>query len=243
MITTKQESLKFDEKKSNDIDSLQCIEGVPFSNYDFINGLLIAFLVSFSVMNLIRERKNGSKFLQLLSGTHPIVYWTANYIFDFTLYLINSLTILVVLSLVSLATSNVNSEAYILMRVHPENLFYLLGFLMVASMAWASLAYVWSFLFDSDVAGFLVLFGVLSTANFVDMIFGYLNYFYTMGSCSLNWNTGSMVCRQNKEKVIMEMVRFMLLFLFPNVPVKRALYGLKIETYNCTNKFSKYKKV
>ena len=49
----------------SDLDTLQCIEGVPFSNYDFVNGLLVAFLVSFSVMNIIRERNNGSKFLQV----------------------------------------------------------------------------------------------------------------------------------------------------------------------------------
>ncbi len=200
------------------------------SIYFIFNHFLFFFTVNLTLLLF-----TSNICFQILSGTHVSVYWTANYIFDFFMYLFNILTMLTVLSIVSSLTSNKNSEAFILMRSHPENFFYLLGFLVVASFAWSTFAYVCSFFFKSEVAGFSVLFGILSVANFMDMIFGYVNYFHNMASCSVNFTDGKMSCTKSDEKVLFEIVRLINLFVFPNIPVKRAFYGLKVESYHCKN--------
>ncbi len=42
------------EDESSMLNELQCLEGIPFSNYDFINSILIALLISLSTISLIR---------------------------------------------------------------------------------------------------------------------------------------------------------------------------------------------
>lgn len=77
---------KYSESTPSDFDPaffniINCIEATPFSNIDIIHGILVAFIISVSVMHLMRERKNGSKFLQLLSGTHYSVNRKSDLVF------------------------------------------------------------------------------------------------------------------------------------------------------------------
>lgn len=207
------------EYMSNNSDSgtlelLNCAEIIPFTVVDSLNGVLIAFLISLNTIALTRERKSGSKSLQLLHGTHFTVYWLSNYIFDFLLYFFNIMCMLVTMKLVSLTDHT--GELYMILGVKPENFWYLLTFLVSASFSWSTFAYVWSFKFKSDILGFVVLFLVQCGAIFVDMIMVVVITIF-------GYDTNNFWVKMAK------FFRTLFSLTFPSIGLKRALFNLKIQ--------------
>ena len=193
-------------------DLFSCVEGIPFSFIDLFNGYVIAFLIGLNAIHITRERHSGSKKLQLLQGTHFITYWISNYIFDFFVNIISIATILITLSVI--ASVNDDSEAYVLLGTTHINAFYLFVFMVIGSFSWSTFAYLWSFLFKSDIAAFVVIYLVLAGVATIDMVMGYLFLLYD----SEKWT-----------RPFAESFRTAFTVLFPNIPVKRALYNLKIQ--------------
>jgi len=184
--------------------NFQCFEIIPFSVVDMLNGLLISFIISLNTIVLIRERNSGSKSLQLLHGTHFSIYWLANYVFDFIIYFISILSILITLEIVSIFDKN--NEAYIILGLKAENFIYLFIFLIISSLSWSTIAYIGSFVFKRDIVGFVVLFLILSGAVFIDMV---------------------MVIIGLIEPQSDRTIRTLLALFFPGVTVKKTLYNLK----------------
>ncbi|CAF0704109.1 unnamed protein product [Brachionus calyciflorus] len=202
---------------SNDqLEVFSCLEIIPFSFLDFINAIIIAFVISVSTIHLTREKRNGSKSLQLLSGTHYIVYWISNYIFDFMIYLIQIIFLIGALKLVALGMNDTANDTYILTQKW-STLFYLFIFMILSSFTWSSLSYVWSNFFKSDIVGFVVLFLVLSFASLVDMICVMLGFF--------DASTGE----AGTLSQISTAIRTVLAILCPNIAVKRAIFNLKLQ--------------
>ena len=193
---------------------LNCIEAMPFSFIDFIDGVIVAFIISVCTIHVTREKRNGSKFLQLLSGTHYITYWASNYLFDVLVFFINISTIILALKLVSLTISDTANDTLVLAN-DGLTLFNLFTFMFFCSFSWATLAYIWSFIFKSDVIAFLTLFLVLGCAVFFDMILVIVGFF----NAGLN----------DSFRRITEGLRIFFSIFFPNVTVKRAIYNLKLQ--------------
>ena len=78
------------------LDVLDCLDSLPGTVLNFVNALVSALIISLLVMHVARERTNGSKQLQLMSGVHYSTYWMANYLFDLILVFIN-VTLLVII--------------------------------------------------------------------------------------------------------------------------------------------------
>ena len=95
-------------------------------------------------MNVAKERLNGSKQLQMLTGIHYITYWISNYIFDLMICLINVSSMVFILKMVHLAKNDPTSEVDAIVK---DSLGYLYVVLLFSSFAWCSLAYFWSFFF------------------------------------------------------------------------------------------------
>ncbi len=68
---------------------LGCFDILPLSIFNFSTSLIVAFIMSSTVMHISKEKMNGSRNLQLLSGSHRITYWISNYVFDYLICLIN----------------------------------------------------------------------------------------------------------------------------------------------------------
>lgn len=220
-----------DKKYTLDSALFPCIEAIPFSNLDFVNGILVAFLISLTTICMTRERETGSKKLHFLSGTHFTVYWFANYLFDFAFHLFSSLSIVLTLKIISMISKSDN-EAVILFK-DPSTAFYLLIFLILSSFSWSTLAYLWSFFFKSDMIAFIVLFITLSVVNFLDMIMAYVNYFNSIissGPCSNN-ETGE--CSKTNMARFSEIARIIFVALCPNIAVKRTVYRMKTNNSDC----------
>lgn len=118
-------------------------------------------------MHMARERLNGSKQLQLLSGVHYSVYWLANYMFDLTICLINITSMVFIIKMVDLAKNDPTSEVN---AVVSSSLGYYFLILLFSSFAWCALAYFWSFFFKSDIIGFVVLFILQGVISFIDVM-------------------------------------------------------------------------
>ena len=221
----------------------QCVEGIPFSNLDFVNGILIAFLISLTTICMTRERKTGSKKLHILSGTHFTVYWFSNYLFDFSFHFISSLIIVITLKITSMV-SNADNEAFILLKEpNSTNLLYLFIFLILSSFSWSTFAYLWSFFFKSDMVAFVVLFITLSVINFLDMIMVYISYFNDITTSSKCWieNKTGEDCAKTSTQIFSELSRLFFLMFCPNIAVKRAVYSMKATNFNCNDKLGQSK--
>lgn len=225
-----------DAKEESYFNSLHCFEAVPFSVYDFINGLLVALLISLNTICIIREKHIGSKFLQNLSGGGSSVYWLANYIFDIAVYYIVIVIIVGILSLVVMTTNDKQSEAYLLLGSSPistSKMFDLTVFLVISVYSWATCAYLWSYLFSSDVSGFVASFVIMASATFFDMIMVFIKKLHYNYKC----DQFTEECLKTKIEIFSDVSRVLLVFFFPNIAVKRAFFGLKVRGLDCPEKF------
>ena len=163
---------------------LACLDSLPVSLLNFINGIIVAFIISIMVMSVTRERSNGSKQLQYLSGTHYSVYWLSNYIYDVGICIIQITSMVIILKIVDAAKNDSTSEVHAIAGDSTLGYFYLLMF--ISCFSWCTLAYIWSFFFKQDIIGFIVLFIILSFLAFMDMVFVFIQVLFqgTNGSAS-----------------------------------------------------------
>ena len=166
-----------------------------------------------------KERINGSKHLQLLSGVHFTVYWIGNFIFDFLICLYTICGIVAVIKLIDAIRNEPLSETYPL--ANDGNLGYFFFFLFFSSFGWLTYAYVMSHFYKSEIIGFIVLLIILGLSAFIDMVFASLQLFITL-------NIDSETLKKSLN-ILMELVRWLFAILFPNVTIKRALFDLKVR--------------
>jgi hypothetical protein len=219
-ITTYNTPISASDSRNNGSDFLlflACIDSFPLSLFNFLNAVLIGLIISTIVMSVGQERNNNSKTLQLLSGTHYITYWVSNHIFDWSICFLNSLVILVVVKVVDSIRNDPNYETYAI--ASSTNLGAFFALLFFSSFTWATWAYLWSYLFKSEVIGFIVLLVVLCLGAFMDAIWTFLVLLVQTDSSSVNGPAYYFILA----------IQWMLTFLLPNVTVKRGLYNFKIR--------------
>lgn len=202
----------------NQLDIFSCLEIMPFSFIDYIFGIIVAFIISVSTIHLTRERNNGSKSLQLLSGTHYIIYWLSNFLFDFFIYMFQIATMLTALKIVANNLTDTANDSFLITQSW-SSLVYLFGFMFLSSFTWSGLAYCWSYFFKSDIVGFVVLFLILSFATLVDMICVLLQFF----DASSGEEEGTI-------GVVSTTIRTVLIIFCPNIAVKRAVFNIKLQS-------------
>lgn len=197
---------------------LRCFEMPPFTILDIITSIIVAFILSLSTVNLIREKKNGSKSLQLMSGVHVLTYWFANYLFDILAFLFNICGMIAILKVLDFI---LNEKAYDITIIINDwtKLAYFCLLLVISSVSWATLSYIWSFFINSDIVGFFVLFIALSVAVLVDIVLVIIRQMIAMNNSSKG--------KKGNFKVF-DTIRDILMLFFPNLAVKRGIYNLKI---------------
>ena len=201
----------------NFVEYLACIDILPISLLNMLNSLIVSFMISGLVIHVTRERTNGSKLLQYLSGTHYITYWVSNYIFDLAICVFNFSTMIIAIKLVDLAKNDPSNETS---PIAAESSIYNLYFLfLLSSFSCCTLAYIWSFLFKSDLISYITLAIILSVSSFLDMIWSFIQLFL-----NLDYET-----RNNDLSKSMVVLKYIFMSLFPNVTIKRGLYNLKIR--------------
>ena len=205
---------------SNDyLQSLACIDTLPLTLLNFATSIVIAFIISIMVMQVTRERCNGSKQLQFLSGLHYTTYWISNYLFDLIPCIINSASIVLAIKIMDAIRNDASIETYALASDAGAmgSLFFLL---IVSSFSWCTFAYMWSFRFSSDIICFIVLFIILALAGFMDMVFTFLQLLIQSADTS-TYSPGN---------GFVSALRYIFALVFPNVTIKRAMFDLKIRS-------------
>lgn len=163
-----------------------------------------------------RERANGSKQLQFLTGTHYVTYWTSNFIFDLCVYFIIVSSMMIALKIVNAIRNDPSAEIYPI--ASDDSLGYLFFLMLVAMFSWCSYAYMWSFLFKSEIIGFVVLAILLGFMAFLDVIWIFLQLLLLNGGTEPT--DGSRAIQG---------IRYVFAVLFPTVTIKRGFYNLKIQ--------------
>ena len=134
---------------------LGCFDILPLSIFNFSTSLIVAFIMSSTVMHISKEKMNGSRNLQLLSGSHRITYWISNYIFDYLICLINIALIIGIIVIIDGSRTDKNSDISVI-AMYPT-IGYVILILVVSSFNWPLYGYCWANYFKSDVNAFVIL--------------------------------------------------------------------------------------
>lgn len=209
-----------DSGNSRNIDFLKdlaCLDILPSSIINLLNSLLVALITSLLVITITRERTNGSKSQQLLTGTHFFTYWTSNYLFDVLVVLVEFTAMIATIKAIDSSRSDTTRETSPL--VSSSSLAYVFLLFYLAAFASCSLTYIWSFFFKSEMIGFVVLAILLGVSAFLDMIASFVQIFVQVDANDRNSGVFN----------LMLAFRYIFMILCPNVTVKRGLYYLKVR--------------
>jgi hypothetical protein len=198
------------------LEVLACIDSLPLTLLNFLNGIIVALMIGLMVVHVGRERSNGSKQLQFLSGTHYFTYWFTNYLFDLIVYVFNISTMIIALKIVNAAKNDPSDEVYTIASDNTLGYLYLL--MLISSFSWCTYAYIWSFFFKSEIVGFVVLAIFLGFMAFLDVIWIFVQLLIQSGSTT-----------STPGSSLMRALRLIFALLFPNVTIKRGMYNLKIK--------------
>ena len=145
----------------------------------------LCYLPAAFVTFLVKERVSKSKHLQLVSGVSPSVYWVSTLIWDYTLYCILVLSIMITLFGYGQSASSTYVNNF-------SSVFAVFLLLMMYGLAVIPLSYIYSFLFDNYstaqisitvihfITGFIFVIAYYITVNIpeVKYIGDSLTYFF-----------------------------------------------------------------
>ena len=188
------------------LEALACIDSQPVTLLNFIISIIIALIMSFQVIHVARERINGSKQMQMLSGIHYVTYWIANYLFDLIIMLFQCTMLVIMLAIVNAAKSG--SSDYEVYYVASNGLLgYAYILLLFSCVSWCTYAYIWSFLFKQDIVGFVVLLLALGVLAYFDTILVFIQLLFVTSNNN----------KSNGISNLIAGIRVILALLFPNV--------------------------
>lgn len=205
---------------NNFLKYLGCFDVLPLSLFNFATSIVIAFVISINVMHVSKEKINGSKKLQLLSNTNKIVYWTSNFIFDFTVCLVNICLVIAVTCLANYIRNNPEVDIFIMSSRPTVGYWFLI--LIISSFNWTFLSYFWLSFFKSDVTAFVILLLLLGVASFTDVVFSFFQLFNNITNPDLNFDSAS--------TLLLYISRMIIAVLFPNVTIKRQLFNFRLRS-------------
>lgn len=129
-------------------------------------------------------------------------------------------TLVIALKIVDAIKNDTSSETYAI--AGDETLGYFFILMVVSSLSWCTLAYIWSFFFKQDIVGFIVLLIILSVIAFIDMILTFVELLFQASDGSA----------ANPGATFVYVVRWIITVLLPNLVIKRGMYNLKIRKNN-----------
>ena len=188
------------------LEALACIDSQPVTLLNFIISIIIALIMSFQVIHVSRERINGSKQMQMLSGIHYVTYWIGNYLFDLIIMLFQCTMLVIMLAIVNAAKGG--SSDYEVYYVASNGLLgYAYILLLFSCVSWCTYAYIWSFLFKQDIVGFVVLLLALGVLAYFDTILVFVQLLFVTSNNN----------KSNGISNFIAGIRVILALLFPNV--------------------------
>ncbi|KAK3610642.1 hypothetical protein CHS0354_009107 [Potamilus streckersoni] len=138
----------FPQRISDESNDVKTVMTVDFTG--FLVGLFLmlgmAFTLSTFIISLIKERANGSKHLQVVSGVGYMPFWFGNFIWDFVNYLMPVIAIMIVFASFQTTAYITNNNLGIV-------------FLVLILFGWSQLpfVYMFNFAFKTAATGMVVV--------------------------------------------------------------------------------------
>jgi hypothetical protein len=142
-----------------------------------------------------------------------MTYWTANFLHDWPIFFVNICCIMLCICIIGYIQNNSSNEVYYI-GTNSSLMGQLFFLFFLSSFSWCILCYIWSFMFKSDIVGFIVMFIGLSFVSFVEGVLSFMQLLFN----------GSGPAK------VFSIVRGIMALFFPNITVKRGLYNLKIQS-------------
>jgi hypothetical protein len=213
---------------------LGCFDILPLSVFNAAVSILYAFVISLYVMHVAYEKMNESKKLQILSNTSVFIYWISNYIFDFFLCLLNVVSFVFTLKIVSAIREDPELDIFLLTSTPTFG--YLCLILILSALSWPLLCYCWLHFFKSDVIAFIVLLIYLGIGAFLDVLLSFIQIFMHITDDSLEF--------ESFGSLSLYTMRLTLAIICPNVTLKRILFNFRLKSSGyCTETLSRILKV
>ena len=191
---------------SSFLEALACIDSQPVTLLNFIVSIIIALIISFNVIHIARERNNGSKQMQLLSGIHFVNYWVANYLFDLLVMVVQCAMLVIMLAIVNAAKGN--DSSYEVYYIANNNLLgYAFLLMLFSCVSWCTYSYIWSFLFKQDIVGFVVLLITLGIFAYIDVILVFVQLLFVTSNNNQSNGISNLIAG----------IRVIFALIFPNV--------------------------
>lgn len=191
--------------------------------------------MAFTSIHIVRENTNRSKSLQLMSGTNSywLTYWLSNYLFEFTLYLVNIASLFLVFHLCYFIIEDKKSDLGLLLSAsQPGTIFSLVIFLAFLSFSCATFSYLWAHLFKSDILSFSIMLVILVVVLIIDAVLIVTIVIFQMKiSNQSQWSSSE--DNENDRNILnrLKLMRTIITIVFPNLNAKRALYDLKLQNF------------
>lgn len=192
----------------------------------------MAFWIAFTAIHITRERFNGSKSLQLMSKTRTITFWISNYLFDGLVHLINLIILIILVIFCYIVLDNKGTE-FSRVISSSQSIVYLTLVILSIIASGLTFAYYSSSFFKSDILAFAILFVVMMSFVLIDMVLA-------IASTLVKIAFANKLGDENKTDVAegslhfnrLDWVRTFIAIIFPNVNAKRAVYNLKLQSWN-----------
>jgi cell division protein FtsL len=191
--------------------------------------------MAFTSIHIVRENTNRSKSLQLMSGTNSLTYWLSNYLFEFTLYLVNIASLFLVFHLCYFIIEDKKSDLNLLLSAsQPGTIFSLAIFLAFLSFSCATFSYLWAHFFKSDILSFSIMLVILVVVLIIDAVLIVTIVTFQMKiSNESQWSSSEDKDKENDRNILnrLKLMRTIITIVFPNLNAKRALYNLKLQNF------------
>ena len=128
--------------------SLYYFYNLNFSEISPWSVFALAFIPASFVVFLIEEKASGSKHLQFLAGLNPMIYWTANYLWDIFIFIFPTILSLIIFACFS-ATAFIG----------PNNIGCLVLLFILFGLSVTPLMYMAVYIFNKPATAYVALTG------------------------------------------------------------------------------------
>ncbi|UJR09005.1 hypothetical protein I4U23_013254 [Adineta vaga] len=198
---------------------LYCFEIFPISLFGFLNAVIATIFIGILLLQLITERLNNSKELQLLTNLTKRTYWLANWIFDFSICLILVVLLTIIVKIGAEANPKSGSEVRVYQQSAALGYFFLMFFMYV--LASLPFVYVFSFIPKTSIMGFTNFF----ILNVIICIVDAVTNSFTVFTKNDNPSAGP-----SRVVTIVTNIRWIFAVLLPTINLKHAISNIQLHS-------------
>ncbi|CAF1233873.1 unnamed protein product [Adineta ricciae] len=200
---------------------LYCFEAFPISLFSFLNAIVATIFIGVLLLQLVTERLNNSKDLQLLTNLTKRTYWLSNWLFDFCICLILIALLTVIVEIGAQANSKSDAEVRVFRESAAMGMFFFMWFMYV--LASLPFVYVFSFIPKSSIMAFTNFFIINVIVCVVDAV---------ASSVAVFTKNDNPAAGPTRTVTIITNIRWIFAALLPSINLKHAISNILLHSNN-----------